>query len=317
MSEYNGTLAYDFIDRAFERNIRARVISIEHIRDLQKCITGTMKDFSDVDENLGRYLKKFDYEMPKILKGAKSIIVIAVPQPISRIYFTLNSKKHAVIMPPMYLFNSSYELEDKQKKILGITKIVENILNYEDFKLAKINLPCKLTAVKSGLGVYGRNNICYINNESSFFWLATYISDMPCVDDTWIESPTTMKKCSDCNACLKNCPTNAIADDRFLIHANKCITLQNESEKDFPIWLKPSWNNSIIGCMRCQIICPVNKKYITKIKDLVQFDATETKMILENVPLHKLPEITYKKIDDINFIQDYKILARNLKVLIK
>ncbi len=39
-------------------------------------------------------------------------------------------------------------------------------------------------------------------------------------------------------------------------------------------------------------------------------------MILSKVPLDKLPAITYRKLELINFIEYYELLARNLSVLI-
>jgi epoxyqueuosine reductase len=271
--------------------------------------------YEDINVNIGKYLNKFDYKVSDDFLKPKSIIIIAVPQPIARVYFTLGLKRHAVIMPPMYLLNSSSEFEKKHKKITEVTEIVKNILSCENFKVVKVNIPCKPIAVKSGLGTYGRNNICYINGESSFYWLGVYISDMPCEDDSWGKY-TIMDTCKNCDLCLKNCPTGAIGEDRFIVHANKCITLQNEDSGDFKKSLKPKWHNCLIGCMRCQITCPVNKKYITNIKDITEFNDWETGKILDKTPLEELPETTYKKLESISFIEDYELLARNLKALI-
>lgn len=100
------------------------------------------------------------------------------------------------------------------------------------------------------------------------------------------------------------------------MHAGNCITLQNESEKDFPEWLNPKWNNSVIGCIRCQIICPVNRKHINHIKNLTEFDEQETQMILSKTPLNKFSQTTYNKLELINFIEYYYLLSRNLGVLL-
>ena len=196
-----------------------------------------------------------------------------------------------------------------------MTSIIENILSDKNLRVKKINLPCKLIASRSGLAQYGKNNICYINNESSFYWMGVYISDMPCEKDSWQESKV-MDICTKCNLCTKNCPTGAIANDRFLIHASKCITLHNESEKDFPIWVNKKNHNSIIGCMRCQIVCPINRNQIKDIEDLCEFDEKETRMILAKAPLSEFLDVTYKKLELINFIEYYDLLARNLDVLI-
>lgn len=305
----------NFIKQIEAYGFKARVVSIEHIEEMQSEIENTKINYKDVNNYIGKYLNGFNYKIPENFLKAKSIIVIAVPQPIVRIHFTLGIKKHIVIMPPMYLFNSSSEREEKQKKIVEVTTILEKVLSSENYQAIKINLPCKLLAVNSGLGTYGKNNICYINSQSSFYWIGAYISNMPCENDSW-QKCTTMDMCENCDLCLKNCPTSAIANDRFIIHANKCITLHNESKEDFPKWLNSKWHNSIIGCMRCQIVCPVNRNYIKNIKDFAEFDNRETKMILDKTPLEELPETTYRKLKLINFIEDYGLLARNLNVLI-
>lgn len=311
-----GNIANKFIEQINEYGFDASVISIKHINELQYDIENIQNKYEDVNINLSRYLNKFDYEILKKFPEASSIIVIAVPQPIVRIHFTLGSKKHAVIMPPMYLFNSSVECEYKQENIAKITAVMNRILTPQNYKVMKTNLPCKPAAVRSGLGVYGKNNICYINGQSSFYWLGVYVSDMPC-ENLPLKNYSTMYACKNCGLCLKNCPTGAISNDRFIVHADKCITLQNESSNDFKNWIEPKWHNSIIGCMRCQIICPVNKNSIRNIKDLAEFDDLETKMILAGTPLSELSALTYEKLEEINFIEDYDLLARNLNVLIK
>lgn len=309
------SITKDFINEIEAHGFKVGIISIKHIEEIQTDIENIKKEYKDVNTYIGKYLDGFDYNSIKIFPKAESIVVIAVPQPMNRIYFTLGGKKRSVIMPPMYLLNSSIELEEKHKKICEVTSIIENVLLNKKLKVKKINLPCKLIASRSGLAQYGKNNICYINNESSFYWMGVYISDIPCEDDSWQKSKV-MDICKECNLCSKNCPTGAIAKDRFLVHASKCITLQNESEKDFPKWLNPKFNNSIIGCMRCQIVCPANRNQIKDIGDLGEFDEIETRMILSKTPLSEFSETTYKKLEAINFIEYYNLLARNLNALI-
>lgn len=309
------SITNEFINKIESYGFKAGIISIKHIKEIQADIENTKKEYKDVNTSIGKYLNGFDYDSIKNFSKAESIIVIAVPQPMNRIYFTLGGKKRPVIMPPMYLLNSSAELEERHKKISEVTSIIENILSDKNLKVEKINLPCKLIASRSGIAQYGKNNICYINNESSFYWMGVYISDLPCEEDSWQKSKV-MDICTKCDLCSKNCPTGAITNDRFLVHASNCITLQNESEKDFPMWLNAKSHNSLIGCMRCQIVCPINRNQINEIEELCEFDENETKMILDKTRLSEFSNETYKKLELINFIEYYDILARNLNVLI-
>ena len=296
--------------------LKARVVSINHLKEIQSEIEKIKNENKDVADNLGRYLNEFSYEASENLSEARSIIIVALPQPIVRITFTLGIKKHVVLMPPMYLLNSSLEQESKQKKILEVSSILEIILSSQNYKAIKANLPCKLLTSKSGLSEYGRNNISYIKGAGSFYWLGVYLSDLPCEKDSWGEA-SIMDICENCNLCLKNCPTGALSSDRFLIHADKCISFHNESTRVFPEWIAPKWHNSIIGCMRCQLICPANKNHINDIEDLMEFNDSETRMILAETPLAELPKITYEKLEAISFVECFDLLSRNLKALIE
>lgn len=313
---YMGYTTENFIKKVEKYGYKVRVISFSHIEEIKSDIENTKRIYSDVNDNVGRYINGFNYNGQKSLLEDKSIIVVAVPQPIGRIHFSMGVKKLTAILPPMYLYNTGVELEEKHKKISKVTTILKNILSEDNYKVTKTNLPCKLIAVRSGLGAYGRNNICYINNESSFYWIGIYVSDMPCEDDSW-QGQAVMDACEKCDLCMKNCPTGAIGKDRFIVHADRCITIHNERDKDFPQYINPKWHNSLIGCMRCQIICPVNKNYIKNVEDLVEFDDSETRAIFAKTPLAELPEATYKKIELISFTDYYELLARNLDVLIK
>lgn len=303
-----------FINKLESHGFKAKIISIKHLEEIRADIEKMKSDYDDVKENLGVYFDKFKFNEPEDGIAAKSIIVVAVPQPIAKINFTIGNKRHTAVIPPTYLFNTSAD-EAKQPRIAEVTSLLNNILSENNYKTAKVNLPCKLLAVRSGLGEYGRNNVCYINGESSFYWIGSYISDMPCESDYFREQ-TVMDRCDDCNLCLVNCPTGAIDNDRFIVHAGRCITLYNESTDEFPDWIDPCWHNSIIGCMKCQLICPANRNSISNTEDFADFNDIETDLILRGTPIQDLPETTIRKLQKINFIEDYALLARNIGMLV-
>lgn len=305
----------DKIIKEIENNgLKAKLINVSSIDKIRPELEKVHTNNPFVKKYLSSYFDEFNYDINSVMKTAKSILIVAVPDPISRISFNINGKNKAVLMPPMYSYNSSVENEKYQSNILRINKSLENILSKHSFEANKINLPAKLLAVKSGLGVYGKNNICYVDGIGSFMWLGIYLTDIPCDDNTWLDY-NNMELCNDCNLCINNCPTNALDEDRFVVKANKCITYHNESEKTFPQWIEK--NNSIIGCLRCQIVCPMNNGSIKNIKDIASFDEKESKQILDRIPIKDLNETMIKKLEDINFIEYYNLLARNLKLLIK
>jgi hypothetical protein len=59
----------------------------------------------------------------------------------------------------------------------------------------------------------------------------------------------------------KKCPTAAIKPDQFLLHAEYCLTFHNEKRGEFPEWIGTPAHHCLVGCMRCQIICPENKPH--------------------------------------------------------
>lgn len=308
-------LFQDLSDQLNQFGYEISLFPVHHLNDLKEEFKEMRSSDQDIERYLYHYLDKIDYTIPASLPDAKSVLVVAVQQPIARTHFQYGGKSHPVILPPTYLLNASVDKEEDQKLISEVNRHLREALGKNNFKAVKINLPGKLAAVRSGLGAYGKNNICYINEKSSFYWIGTYLTDMPCKNDPWREE-TVMKQCSDCDLCQSSCPTGAIDEKRFLIHAKNCITFMNESSADFPEWIDVNWHNAIIGCMRCQIICPVNISAIKNIQDFAEFDEEETGLILEKTLLSELPEKTYRKLEDFNFIEDYEILPRNLKVLI-
>ena len=139
---------------------------------------------------------------------------------------------------------------------------------------------------------------------------------MPPDTSEWVE-PQAMKQCDSCKACLKACPTGAIIPDRFLIHAERCITFHNEWSGEFPEWIDPAWHNSLVGCMKCQIVCPLNKPFAKWVEEGETFNQAETDSILNGVPLDRLPPETAHKLNRSHMAEYLDVLPRNLRILLK
>jgi epoxyqueuosine reductase len=174
----------------------------------------------------------------------------------------------------------------------------------------------KLLAVCSGMATYGKNNIAYVEGLGSFVRLKAFLSDMP-ADRSDGFKPQVMKECDRCKACLNECPTKAIVPDRFLIHAERCITFLNEGNEEFPEWVDPAWHNSLIGCMKCQLVCPVNKLLIKWVEEGEDFNETETELILNGAPLDRIPPATAHKLNRGYMVEYMDVLPRNLRALLK
>jgi epoxyqueuosine reductase len=179
-------------------------------------------------------------------------------------------------------------------------------------------LPKKLLAVCSGLGAYGKNNICYVDGMGSFIRLAAFYSDLPCEEDIWRE-PQMMDACQRCSACINKCPTGAIPQDRFLLRAERCITYHNEKpgHVPFPAWLDPAWHNCLVGCMTCQRICPKNKDFLHKVEDGATFSQEETAILLKGVAFDQLPDAMMEKLVRFDLVEFLDIFPRNLSVYLE
>jgi len=288
-----------------EKGYQYRLVSTSHLFEVNEDIKGYATVGCFANDFYNERLTGFTYKSPASLPDAQSIILVAMPQPKIKITFSWRGEHREVYMPPTYLSCINKELEN----------LIASVLNPNGYHLAHATLPLKHIAVHSGLGVYGRNNICYIPGMGSFARIAAFFSDLPCEDDIWMES-RTLDRCKKCTACITECPTGAIATDRFLLHAERCLTFINEGSPDFPVWIDPSWHHCIVGCMRCQSICPENKRFVLWVDHLESFLEFETTLILNHISLSKLPISTVEKIIHLDLVDYYNILSRNLSVLL-
>jgi len=291
-----------------DRGWKCRVIPSRHLSDLREVILGYYEQ-GLIDKELFRdQLNFLSFDPPADLPDARSIIILAVPTPQMRIGFRWQGKTVPVVIPPTYV---SYT-----PRTLGVLTVLTSWLKENGYLLANQQLPLKTLAVRSGLAHYGRNNICYVEEMGSFLQLAGAFSDMPCDDDPWQE-PKMIDRCNTCTACLRNCPTKAISKDRFLIRAELCLTYHNEASGDYPDWINPSWHHCLVGCMRCQSVCPENKNLINWFEDHSEFTEQETDFLLRCVPLENLPSVTVSKLKSLEINENYRNLCRNLSMIIR
>ena len=285
---------------------KAKTVSITHLPEVQEAI-GKLVGQGLLNKRLYERWQ-FYLQTNKNLPEAKTIVIVAMPHPITRIWFTWQGIIHPADIPPDYFAKAAHESHAKE--------ILSNMLKTAGYKIARAHLALKTLAVRSGLATYGRNNITYVPGMGSLCTLVAFYTDYSCEEDNWQESKA-MEACENCLLCRENCPTGSISADRFLIRAENCLGYLNEKEPDFPYWvqLQPDWHNALIGCMLCQFVCPVDKPYLHKIVAGPSFSEEETDLILDKTPLKNLSLETRQKLaipDEV-----YHLLARNLDALIK
>jgi epoxyqueuosine reductase len=292
--------------RLKERGYRGALLPIARVTELKHEIEERLRQ-KEIDARLyERYLTYFKFDVAAGVPEASSIIMTAAPQPQRKATFRSDGRTYSVIIPPTYYSDT----DDSIKEIL------ENILNANGYQLHRAALPLKLLAARSGMAEYGKNNIAYVEGMGSFLRFRAFLSDLPPGKSDWLE-PRAMKQCDSCQACLKACPTRAIVPDRFLIHAERCLTFLNEGTEEFPSWIDPAWHNSLIGCMRCQLVCPVDKQFAKWVEEGENFTEAETELILSGVPLDRIPPETVQKLNRCYMAEDLAVIPRNLRALMR
>jgi len=287
------------------RGWRFSLAPLRRLREIEDAIE-RLHESRGLDEAFYRErLAHFEFAPPADFPEARSILAVAVPQPKVRAYFEWKGSEIAAIVPPTYRSRIDADIET----------LVRLSLAGRGHRFAKANIPLKQLAVRTGLGAYGRNNVCYVPGKGSFNRLAAYFTDIPCERDPWRDE-AMMERCIRCVACAAACPTKSILRDRFLIRAERCLAYLNESGAPaFPAWLDPASHRCLVGCMACQEVCPENRGFLDRIEDAARFSEEETSAVMSGVPLDRLAAATADKLKAIDLVDDYGILPRNLGAL--
>ena len=282
-----------------------RMVGIEHLYELQSQLLQQYSLGSFDEEFFQERLTFLRFQPPDDCRDARSIIVVAVPQPIVIVNFTYNGTVRSVTIPPTYDQQTDREIKES----------IEKVLNPAGYVISRARVPEKMLATHNGLMQYGRNNIGYVPQKGSFHRSVTFFTNLTCNDKQWMQ-PERMDRCNRCKACIKACPTGAIGEDRFLLHAERCITFHNEHVKEVPDYVDPSMHHCLLGCMICQKVCPENRKFVDWIEVKEHFTEKETSDILRGISFDQLDAETQYKLDRLSLTEDYFLLARNLGLLL-
>jgi epoxyqueuosine reductase len=111
-------------------------------------------------------------------------------------------------------------------------------------------------AQKSGLGWIGKNGNLINNKRGSFFFIATFITDIALEYDL----PLAKDYCGTCTRCIDSCPTEAILPNK-VVDGSKCISYFTIELKEalIPEAMNGKFDNWMFGCDTCQDLCPWNR----------------------------------------------------------
>lgn len=251
---------------------------------------------------------RFVYDYGDWLPGAKSIIIAAFPQPIVQLTYRWQGRTRQAMIPPSYAFC---------REEARLSELVADMLRQQGHLIERVYPPLKLLAVRSGLGLYGRNNICYVEGMGSLVRLMAWVSDMAASGDNWTEA-RRLPACAHCALCVQACPTKCIDAHRQTIHAERCLTNLNESGAPLPPWVEENWHHTLVGCLRCQTVCPQNRDHLQPVAWGEPLEEDEVALLLTDADAAQLPPALRQKLHRLDMLDYYeeKALSRNLRLLI-
>jgi epoxyqueuosine reductase len=156
------------------------------------------------------YLASFDFACDQKLKNARSLVIVAVPQPQIQLTFLLENKPYPAVIPPTYYSASDNEVAD----------LLKTVLKPQGYQLQKVRLPEKLLAVRSEATVLEHCEDCSACRKacpthamaSDRFQLyaercLTFHNESSAAFPQWL-SPSWHNCLVGCMICQKACPAN-------------------------------------------------------------------------------------------------------------
>jgi epoxyqueuosine reductase len=293
-------------------SFKYRTVLVNHLEDLQKDID-KLKNENRLSKHTiyQSYLQELRFKIPENLPDAKSLIILAIPTRLLQVRFHQDGKVREATFPSNYC-SDSLIVEEIEKAVF------QQILKKSNSKLERTHeVHLKLLAVRSGLGEYGRNNLCNVEGMGSLHRLWGFFTNCE-LEDNWNEI-RMMQTCKNCRACINSCPNHCLSEESFVIDAGRCLSLFNEIEGVFPEWIDPQAHNSLMGCMRCQLVCPANRNALATTRRLEDITEKETLKILKGEPDQELLSSLSRKLGNIyptRSAESFPILQRNLQALL-
>lgn len=199
----------------------------------------------------------------EVLPEVKSVIVLALHTWDRAFFLQIDSPEWR-----------GYSFHEQEKEIEGyyisyeISKnkawSIVTLLREQGYKsIMTTAIPMKTAAVKAGLGWQGKCTLL-VNPE-----IGPKLGLMVVLTSAELETsePFTNDLCSDCELCIKACPTNALTP--YSIEINRCLAYASENpeltsvpvdvrEIEEKVVVRPT-SNSYVECSFCMQACPIGK----------------------------------------------------------
>lgn len=256
---------------------------------------------------LEEYRESLTFSCLEEVGEPRALIVVAARSPAVKLRFEFEDGSFDAVVPSTYISSPIRE---------QTLAVMRSVLDPAGYRVARCRVPVKLLAVRTGLAQYGRNNVAYVRNMGSFVRLDAYCTDAPLqVADYKTKGSWRLTNCPPCRNCHHVCPTGCIPYDGTVIEATRCLAYLNEHEGGWPDWLDPKSHNALVGCMRCQEMCPADRVHLRIPKVVAEFDREETEWIMRDLPAAELPEGVRDKLRAFDLEGYSTVLGRNLRAL--
>ncbi len=296
------------LDAALSRaGFRHRFAPLSILRTLDDTLIQLRRDGLLAERLYEEYRESLEFTAPSEVPRPRTFIVVAYPSPAVKVRFELDTGPLEAIIPPTYIAS------EKHGQCL---ELLRSVLGPAGYSVANARVPKKLLAVKAGLAHYGRNNLVYVKGLGSKVRLDTFCTDADLGAEEYVNPGSDLlSSCPPCRNCHHHCPTECIPHAGTVIDASRCLTYLNENPGEWPGWLDRHAHHCLVGCMRCQDLCPQNRYYARKVQLVEEFDRRETEVILQNLPPEALPEDVRLKLEALDLTEYSPVLGRNLLAL--
>lgn len=242
----------------------------------------------------------------KLVPGAKSVITLL------KNYYP-EASLHQDYKISKYAYGSDYHAVIKKQLKNMMSELQESIghFNGRGFVDSAPVLE-RAWAKRSGLGWIGKNGNLITKESGSFFFIATFITDL----DLAYDDPLAKDFCGSCRRCIEACPTDAITEDK-VVNGSKCISYFTIELKDeiIPPEMKGKFDDWMFGCDTCQDVCPWNR--FSKPHREESFSPLPEMLNLSTKEWEELSEEAFRKIFKHSPLSraKYQGVQRNIKFL--
>jgi len=297
-------MSAEIIKRLESAGCRAAFLPYHAIGEIAKSYDELSEKGAEIQyvQNAVRYFH--DNQPANLPFEPQSFLIVAQPGDCAQVILNVKGKRFAAAIPPPFVTPTERKRFDE---------IIESVMSGHQTAHTKA-ISQKLLTVLSGLGRYGRNNICYIEGLGSYFNLRAFYTDIPCEDHS--QPLTFLDECEACTLCRDSCPTGAIGPDT-VIDATRCLSMYNENGGEIPDWIPQSAHHTMISCLRCQEVCPANQYLPKKRTHTLELSEAETQALLSSdsaaMPLELKEKLNQFGLDD-HFVS---VAGRNAKLVLK